>query len=621
MAQKLYTEEYIADIAESLRLKADENGETYTTAEMADAVLNLGYTNIPTHHYTEAYSVIDEIISFKKTSTNNFIIGAVSDNHIYANDATYEANSKASIRHGAFALETISALVGADFIINLGDNCWENGIDTDNAFEGASYTVNALKGAFAKVPSFAIAGNHDRCDNTAKLHSLVSAGNPYTVSASTAVRGFGYTDFASKKVRAIFLNSVDYLNASGGYGMSYEQKDFLIRALDLSSKSDASSWQILLLSHIPLDFAGGDYNTGADIKEILDAYASGGAVEIDVFSNYSLNENPRTYSTFSTTVAPKDSSAIGVLYYSYNNKNKAKIIANIHGHIHTNAYGTMADNGIARMATPNSCFYLNKTEAYTDKGDYSITSTEAAKLVKTANTAKDTSVTFYCIDLTEQMIYAFGYGANTNRTMSYKDIVRYTITNNLTYSTNSNTASYVEENGSYTATITANAGYELSSVKVTMGGTDITSTAYSNGKITITKATGNIVITAVSVEEVKYNNLFDESAVQNNTRFSSSGGITSGSFWCMSTFIPVSAGDTIRILLPSGDWSGHSQRVIATYTSAAESSHVGKDLYVSACTVSGKLLTGVVPATVSHIRISGIGAYAGTVITKNEEIV
>lgn len=72
----------------------------------------------------------------------------------------------------------------------------------------------------------------------------------------------------------------------------------------------------------------------------------------------------------------------------------------------------------------------------------------------------------------------------------------YTITNNLTNCTNSNSVTTIEENGTYSATISANSGCELENVTVTMGGTDITSTSYSNRVITINSVTGDIIITA-----------------------------------------------------------------------------------------------------------------------------
>ena len=73
---------------------------------------------------------------------------------------------------------------------------------------------------------------------------------------------------------------------------------------------------------------------------------------------------------------------------------------------------------------------------------------------------------------------------------------QYTITNNLTNCVTSNITTTAEENSSYSTTITANNGYTLDNVTVTMGGTDITNTSVSNGVITINSVTGNIVITA-----------------------------------------------------------------------------------------------------------------------------
>lgn len=76
----------------------------------------------------------------------------------------------------------------------------------------------------------------------------------------------------------------------------------------------------------------------------------------------------------------------------------------------------------------------------------------------------------------------------------------YTITNTLTKCTNNNINTSVAENTSYIATITPNNGYKLDTVTVTMGGTDITSSSYSNGQINITNVTGNIIITASAIE-------------------------------------------------------------------------------------------------------------------------
>lgn len=74
----------------------------------------------------------------------------------------------------------------------------------------------------------------------------------------------------------------------------------------------------------------------------------------------------------------------------------------------------------------------------------------------------------------------------------------WSITATLTNATSSNSATSVAKGGSYSATITAKEGYTISSVTVTMGGIDITSTAWNagNGTISISVVTGDIVITA-----------------------------------------------------------------------------------------------------------------------------
>ena len=75
-----------------------------------------------------------------------------------------------------------------------------------------------------------------------------------------------------------------------------------------------------------------------------------------------------------------------------------------------------------------------------------------------------------------------------------------TVTQNLTHCASSNNAASVELGKSFTTTLTADAGYSLSSVTVTRGGTDITSTAYDSatGVVFVDNCYNNIVITATA---------------------------------------------------------------------------------------------------------------------------
>ena len=442
----------------------------------------------PSYHFAEVDRVVAAIKKFKTDHPGHLIFGAVSDIHVNGNGASEEVRTKTSIKHASFALEKVGALAGCDFIAILGDYCEEQHIDpsvattaSPSGLANAQYAIDTLKPAMDRLTSFSLVGNHDKTNDTQTQYDLIGVHNDFDVSASTAIRGFGYKDYAAKKVRVIVLNTCDYLNASGGCALSYEQKDFLMRALDLSAKSDADSWQILLLSHIPLDWNGGDYNFYTDLQAILNAYEDGATASITVNSSYAKNETPSGYATYSG----------GKLVYNYAGKNAAKIIANIHGHIHNNKVGKIANTRIARVSTANANPNGNSTNKYAAYGDYVVDKT----IAKEQGTAKDTCATFYCIDLSGQSILALGYGADVDREIAYGDAPTYTVTYHLSNCTSSNNSTFVYENGSYSAVITPIDGATISSATVTMGGVDITSSAYANGVINVANVTGDLVIT------------------------------------------------------------------------------------------------------------------------------
>lgn len=82
----------------------------------------------------------------------------------------------------------------------------------------------------------------------------------------------------------------------------------------------------------------------------------------------------------------------------------------------------------------------------------------------------------------------------------------YSVTNNLTNVTNSNSASSVLEGESYSATLSVTPDYNLTDVQITMGGSNITSSAYNNEshEIYIASVSGNITITASATKIVYY---------------------------------------------------------------------------------------------------------------------
>jgi hypothetical protein len=209
--------------------------------------------------------------------------------------------------------------------------------------------------------------------------------------------------------------------------------------------------------------------------------------------------------------------------------------------------------------------------------------------------------------------------------------VYYSVTNNLTQCTNSNSATQAIGGQSYSATITAKSGYELKSVTVTMGGSPVT---VNNGKINITNVTGNIVITAVAEEiKVNYTNLADPKSADwaNGKRFNGSGALVdvdAGVNCATTNYIGgnLAVGDVIRVngmdlttyrtavydknksLQSLGALSGQTTYFSNITVNSTSASFTIKD--------SGSLVNG------GFIRFCGPlnGTSADVIITKNEEI-
>ena len=115
-------------------------------------------------------------------------------------------------------------------------------------------------------------------------------------------------------------------------------------------------------------------------------------------------------------------------------------------------------------------------------------------------------------------LFAKAAYADDDAALSYEElaslwtIITRSVSYSLTHVTSSNTSASVQSGSSYTTTLTADTDYTLNTVSVTMGGVDITSTAYSSGTVSIASVTGNIVITATAVLETEYTWLYESSS-------------------------------------------------------------------------------------------------------------
>lgn len=230
--------------------------------------------------------------------------------------------------------------------------------------------------------------------------------------------------------------------------------------------------------------------------------------------------------------------------------------------------------------------------------------------------------------------------------------VYYSVTSTLTNCSISNNTKTVVAGGSYSATITANNGYQIKSVTVTMGGSAV---SVSGGVINIASVTGNIVITAVA--EVGIVNQIPKSigsdgkpynggtGYKTNTRLNSSGVESTDTGLEVTGFIPVKWGDTVR--LKNIDWPVYSgsgackayawiyESNFATPTLTAGTLCCIREVDDIAGTVktdsNGKLAEFRITSTlfpyvantanIAYVRVSAYDINSNSIITVNQEIV
>lgn len=486
--------------------------------------------NVPDYVQAEAERVATAVSALQNENTISFI--ALSD--IHASD-TYQD----SIYHAAQAAGIIKGKVPIDFTASLGDVV--NGAYNDTYDAHMENLLTSVRVLSIADPDVRLDGNHDNDIYNAdinlspdELHRYTTRFNSsaVTVPSTDADRGYFHLDIAEKKTRVICVNSADLKDISptapqDGHHVSAAQFEWLVGTLNMSAKAD---WKIIVLSHHPIHW----YGSMEKVLTILGAYVSG--------ASGSISADGKTVS------------------FNFSGKNAAKLVLCVNGHTHNFVHGKRGTNEIIQMSTPNGCYGRNNeygnANSYPD-ADFRNKYGETTTYSKTKNTANDTSFVVYTVDYEKEIVFATCYGSGYDRMVSYADTVYFAVTNILTNVSNSNTETIAKQGGSYSATLAATDGYELDSVTVTMGGVDITSTAYSNGRITIAEITGDIAITATAK---KLPTVIDIDAVgyTDNARWSTSdGGIRTGATGHIAVNLisfERTAGQTITVTLSGINW-------------------------------------------------------------------
>lgn len=221
-------------------------------------------------------------------------------------------------------------------------------------------------------------------------------------------------------------------------------------------------------------------------------------------------------------------------------------------------------------------------------------------------------------------------GAITITAAASTPSVTYTVTRNLTNCASSNTADSIAEGAAYTTTLAPTGTYKkLGAITVMMGGTDISASAVSGSTITITKVTGNIVITCAA----EITNIIDTVGISADTRLSAASGSNKaqpghaaiGANMDTASLIHLHAGDTLRIkgvsLPAANDGTSVAVRYSATATFlSAGYMHNGYTWGGLHFTSSGDIVT-ITSTAEEYIRLSPICTDASAVVaTINEEI-
>lgn len=603
-------------IADAIRSKDGTTG-TMTLDQMPGKISAIttadiiSQADIPNYVKDEALSVAEKVKNVQNANTLTFFV--ISDPHHCASQSDgWAAQTNESNLHAMMGAKILAYALDADFSVCNGDFTFGNSATTADQLKEQVGEIKSWFGeAFRGLPQFFTVGNHD----TGEYNELVGADwcMNAIMGASDATE-FGsedigkpyYYDLTDKKVRVICLNTCEgEMTGTDVYAVSDGQLAWFANVLkDVGGKADASDWGIIVIGHYPLDFGGARY-----LSDVLYQYIQGG-----------------TYTRNSVSV-------------DFAGSNGATFIGNFHGHTHClksdklhyyNNGTTPTAYDAHRLATPAASFYRNNE--YTS-AVYGVVFGEDTSYIKTADTGDDTAFCVNVVDPVKQVIYSICYGAGYDRTISYSPTVYYTITNNLTDVNTSSAVISVESGGAYAADLTANEGYAINAVTITMGGVDITDSAYADGHISISQVTGDVVITATAVK-TGYTNQIPLSTDANGnpynnglgyktgTRLNSSSNEVAINGMCCTGYIPLTgvAGDVIRI--KNVTYAGSASVYLICYNSnlvASGKTHTQPAL--EAATVDGVTTITTSQNGLYSMRLSCGVIDDTSIITINEEIV
>ena len=403
---------YLVDDGNSKQVA--ENKKNITSLNSRVSILEAGGVSgeIESYVQEEAERVAKEVYSHQNANTFSFL--AISDMHYSDN----WANIVKSIIHAGQGMDLVRKGVNIDFAVCLGDNTWGSSVQPvittqEMGIAEIRQANKYIDAAFRGIPNFRTVGNHDNLvynyeTNGAYLSGddlfpLFGAYNRGAVYPENKAGGYCYRDFDEWKLRVICVNTTeDTANNPADKANMYvspAQLQWFANTLDLSAKSDATEWSILIFSHAPIEIVA-----NSKMTYILEAYKNGGAI-------------------------PNNGYVGQIADYNYSGKNKATVIGNIHGHNHNFQVdnlrkligaNTTAAIPVKRMCVPNACYMRSNERGENEEVDHwDVEYGETTSYHKTANSAEDTAFNVITIDPVARKIFATNYGAGYDREIDY----------------------------------------------------------------------------------------------------------------------------------------------------------------------------------------------------------
>ena len=358
---------------------------------------------VPPYVYEEADRVAQTL------QEDAFLMAVVSDAHIGVNQS--DGTNRRSAQLASQGLQAVQKQQPLDMLAMLGDYTYAGKTySKETVLRDLRLYRDIFKPLTVQLPTVFLQGNHDtnhyanaEDPNEPRLtlqEAFDQLGKHNTVGVTDSQNpssNYGYADFEEHKIRVIYLNTCD--SETYEIGISPAQLRWLAEeALDVTDKEDGNQWNILILSHHPLDW---NYRTQYVI-EILEDYQQGKADKIPYH-----HEDTK-----------------GEFHYDFSNMTlRATVVANIHGHIHNFTSGQMGDEGwLLRVSIPNTS--IDRNNQYDNDFAERDEAGEKVFWEKTPGTEEGTTFCVVAVDTENCTISLSCFGAGYDRVYTYQPYQR-----------------------------------------------------------------------------------------------------------------------------------------------------------------------------------------------------